>query len=135
MPREPEPRLSGLRILIVEDMGLVAEELRWMVEEIGCRVVAVASRLERAKALARSEDINGVLLDLNLSGENSSPVAAILRERKIPYIIISGYEASGRHQDGAAAAHLKKPFDDDELAAVMLRAFGSGSSAAVLRGK
>lgn len=129
--KEPDPGFARLRILIVEDMGLVADELRWMLETLGCRVVAVASRLEQAKKLAMREDINGALLDLNLSGQSSYPVADILLSRNIPFIITSGYD-SGRLDTGyAAVAHLKKPFDRDELAAILLRTFGPGRGAGV----
>jgi adenine/guanine phosphoribosyltransferase-like PRPP-binding protein len=40
--------LKGLRVLVVEDVGMVAMALKSMVEEIGCEVVGMAARLREA---------------------------------------------------------------------------------------
>jgi CheY-like chemotaxis protein len=127
---DPDDRLAGLRILIVEDMGLVAMELQLMLEKLDCHIVGVASRLSEAKELAQTtECLDGVLLDLNLSGRNSYPVAEILHERGIPFIIMSGYDTSHIRVDCASDAHLQKPFSHDDLARIMLRTFISGDAA------
>src|SRR5690606_525651 len=74
--------IAGLRILIVEDMGLIALELQTMLEGMGCAVVGMASRLSEAMDLARAaERLDGVLLDLNLAGEDSYPVTEVLHDR------------------------------------------------------
>ena len=120
----PEARLAGLHILIVEDVGLVATELRMMLDTMGCHTVGVASRLNEATRFAQAtERLDGVLLDLNLAGQNSYPVAEILHERGIPFIIMSGYDTSHTRADCADDAHLQKPFGHDDLAKVMLRTF------------
>jgi CheY-like chemotaxis protein len=119
-----EAGLADLHILIVEDMGLVAHELRLMLEKMGCHLVGVASRLSDAIRLAQTtERLDGVLLDLNLSGQYSYPVAEILHERCIPFIIMSGYDASHTRADCASDAHLQKPFGHADLVGKMLRAF------------
>ncbi len=119
-----EDALPGLRILIVEDMGLIAMELRRVLQRAGCEIVGVASRLSEALRIVQTtECLDGVLLDLNLSGEESYPVAEILHERGIPFIIMSGYDASNTRADCAHEAHLQKPFTNDDLAALMRRRF------------
>jgi DNA-binding response OmpR family regulator len=123
-----ESDLAGLRILIVEDMGMVAQRLKWMLEKESCHIVDVVSRLDDAAKLARSERLDGVLLDLNLSGEISYPVAEILHDRGIPFIIMTGYESSQIRADCASDAHLQKPFTDVELAAMMRRTFRLGKA-------
>ncbi len=120
---DSEASLAGLRILIVEDMGLIAHELRLMLDRMDCHLVGVASRLDEATRLARTERLDGVLLDLSLSGEDSYPVAEILHERGIPFIIMSGYDTSYIRSDWASEAHLQKPFDHDELVKMMLHTF------------
>lgn len=116
--------LVGLRVLVVEDNHLIATELRRMLDDLKCPVIDIASQLSEATALAQSAAIDGALLDLNLAGRQTYPVADILRERGIPLIIMSGYDASYLREDYADAAHLQKPFDCDELATMMLRTFG-----------
>lgn len=121
---DPEARLAGLRILIVEDMGLVSQALRWMLDKMNCHIVGVAARLSEATELAQTtERLDGVLLDLNLSGQNSYPVAEVLQERGIPFIIMSGYDTSHTRADFASDAHLQKPFSHDDLARMMRRTF------------
>jgi CheY-like chemotaxis protein len=127
---DPSERLAGLRILIVEDMGLVAMELQLMLEKMDCHIVGVASRLSEAKKLAQTtEHLDGVLLDLNLSGENSYPVAEILHERGIPFIIMSGYDTCNTRADCASDAHLQKPFSHEDLASMMHRTFTADDAA------
>jgi CheY-like chemotaxis protein len=120
----PAGQLAGLNILIVEDMGMIAIELGLMLDKLGCRTAGVASRLQEAANLARTiENLDGVLLDLNLSGEDSYLVAEILHERGIPLIIMSGYDSSHIRADCAQDAYLQKPFGHADLAAMMLQAF------------
>ncbi|MFW6107043.1 MAG: Na-translocating system protein MpsC family protein [bacterium] len=107
--------LKGLRVLVVEDVGIVAMSLKAMLQELGCVVVATAARLHEAEELARHEKLDGVLLDLNLAGQYSFPVADILRERNVPFIIMSGYDAGQLRPDLAEAPQMAKPFDREAL--------------------
>jgi CheY-like chemotaxis protein len=127
---DPDAKLAGLRILIVEDMGLVAQALCQMLDEFGCDIVGVASRLSEATRLAQTtERLDGVLLDLNLSGESAYPVTEILHERGIPFIIMSGYDTGNIRADCASDAYLQKPFSQDDLASTMLSTFRAGPDA------
>ncbi len=115
--------LAGLRILIVEDIGMVAVALRSMLEELGCIVVGIASRVPEAEKLAKDEQVDGVLLDLNLGGEYSFAVTDILHERKIPFIIMSGYDVQQLCPKLADEPQMSKPFDRAPLEAMMLTVF------------
>lgn len=103
--------LKGLRILIIEDVGIVAMSLKAILQELGCVVVGTAARLHEAEELSRHETLDGVLLDLNLAGQYTFPVADILRERNIPFIIMSGYDAGQLRADLAEEPQMAKPFD------------------------
>ncbi len=107
--------LKGLRILVVEDVGMVAMSLKAMLQELGCVVVGTAARLHEAEELARHETLDGVLLDLNLAGQYTFSVADILRERNVPFIIMSGYDAGQLRPDLADAPQMAKPFDREAL--------------------
>ncbi len=103
--------LRGARVLIVEDVGMVAMALKSLLEELGCEVVAMAARLGEAEDICRRERLDGVLLDLNLHGQYAYPVVDILRERKIPFIIMSGYDAGQLRADLVDAPQMQKPFE------------------------
>jgi len=107
--------LADLKVLVIEDVGMVAMALKSMLQEIGCSVVGTPARLYEAEELARSEDLDGVLLDLNLAGQYAYSVADILRERGIPYIIMSGYDVEQLRPSLAKDPCMQKPFEREPL--------------------
>ena len=115
--------LAGLRILVVEDEFLVALDLERIVEEAGGEVVGPVSGLDEALVKARAEALNGAILDVNIAGRKITPVAAVLRERGVPYILSTGYGPQGLEPDLAAAPSLRKPFDDSQVTALMTQVF------------
>lgn len=115
--------LAGLRILIVEDIGMVASALKTMLEELGCTVVGIASRVTEAEKFARHEQLDGVLLDLNLGGAYSFSVTDILHERNIPFIILSGYDVEQLCPKLADEPQMPKPFNRAPLEEMMLTVF------------
>lgn len=84
--------VAGLRILVVEDAALVALDLADQLTNCGCEVVGPVSNV--AGALARLNDgpVDGAVLDINLVGETSAPIAAWLSSHDVPFIFITGYE-------------------------------------------
>jgi uncharacterized protein YbcI len=75
--------------------------------------------------MARREKLDGVLLDLNLGGQFAYPVADILNERDIPYIIMSGYDAVQLRPELTGIPNIPKPFDRERLEAMILLVFCS----------
>ena len=117
-------RLDGFRILVVEDTVLLADAISDQLRSHGCTVIGPAGRLERALKLARSETLDGVLLDLNLAGEFSFPVAAELSKRGVPFIILTGYESlSIVPPEFRSAPRLQKPFYPEHLTDLIAQTF------------
>ncbi|MFU8865293.1 MAG: response regulator [Rhodobacterales bacterium] len=83
---------SSLRVLVVEDMWIVAEDLAAELEDLGCQVVGPAGKLEQGLQIAQQEQLDGAFLDVNLGAENSFPIAAALRERGVPFAFLTGYD-------------------------------------------
>ncbi len=104
-----------LRILIVEDEMLVAMNIEDMLIDLGHEVAGLASRLEPALALAREGDFDAAMLDVNLAGEQSFPVADLLRERGVPYLFATGYGVQGIAPEHRGAPVLQKPFRARDL--------------------
>jgi CheY-like chemotaxis protein len=126
---ESRRMLTGRRVLIIEDVGVVAMALKAMLEALGCTVAGTAARLPEARQLMLHEPCDVVLVDLNLGGEYAFPLVDILRERRIPFVITSGYDAGQLSSDLAAVPQLQKPFDLATLEAVLLEAFSAAPNA------
>lgn len=86
---------TGARVLLVEDDALIAAETAERIEDAGHVVAATASNLQEAKAAAADMDVDAVVLDLNLGGALSFPVADILLARGIPFVFVTGYQPEG----------------------------------------
>ena len=103
MTRHPTADLTGLSILVVEDEYLLAEALAEGLERCGASVVGPVPTVERAlRAVASAERIDFAVLDINLRGQMVYPVADMLKERGVPFLFATGYDAaavSGPYQD------------------------------------
>lgn len=106
--------LSGLKVLIIEDEAMIAMLLEDLLCDLGCEVVATASRYEDALAKASTLTPDVALLDVNLDGKLSLPIAATLGERKVPFVYATAYGAA-MPEDAPPGPILSKPFGLSEL--------------------
>jgi len=104
-----------LRVLIVEDEMLVAMNIEDMLLDLGHEVAGLASRLEPALALAAEGQFDIAMLDVNLAGQQSFPVAAILARRGIPFLFATGYGTKGVAEEYRSYPVLQKPFRANDL--------------------
>jgi CheY-like chemotaxis protein len=111
------------RVLVVEDEALVAMLVEDALLDAGFGVIGPAATVEEAMNLLAQEQPDAVVLDLNLAGETSTPVADALAARGIPYVIATGYGASGLPAGHQHAMVLAKPYDPGELTAMLTRIF------------
>ena len=86
---------SAIRVLIVEDEVLLALHLEDLLISLGHEVAGHATRIEMAIEFAYKSDIDFAILDINVAGTKSFPVADILRRRGVPFIFATGYGAEG----------------------------------------
>ncbi len=114
--------LAGMRVMVVEDEALLAMWVEDILGEMGCEVVATASRLDDAMDKARALAMDVALLDVNLAGQLSYPVAEILQARGIPFVFATGYGAAGLPNGLQDVPMLPKPFQQDRLAEALRRA-------------
>lgn len=120
MNEQDRPR----RALVVEDEILVAMYVEDLLIDLGFEVVAVATELEQALPLARDTAFDLAVLDINLNGKLSFPVAEVLRQRRIPFLFASGYGSRGLIEGYADAVRIQKPFRSRDLALAIERATG-----------
>jgi two-component sensor histidine kinase/CheY-like chemotaxis protein len=115
------------RILVVEDSFLLVIAIKAIIDDLGWVVVGPATRRSEALALARSELLDAALLDVNLDGEMSWDVAAVLRMRGIPFVFGTGYEASSVLPDDLAGSTvLAKPYRSKDLENRLREAIAAG---------
>jgi CheY-like chemotaxis protein len=107
--------LAGRRILVIEDEALIAGQIQSLLVGQGCLVAGPVRGLDNALALARSEPLDAAVLDVNLSGSQSEAVADALRQRAIPFVVLTGYADSGLSAAFYGAPVVAKPFDEEEL--------------------
>src|SRR5262245_2929232 len=108
--------LAGRRILVVEDEMVVAMMLEDMLADLGCEVVGVANRV--AKALAMIEDgmvFDAAVLDINLHGEKSFPLAAALAARGRPFVFSTGYGQRGVPDEFRRVPLVEKPYSQADV--------------------
>jgi CheY-like chemotaxis protein len=115
-----------LRILIVEDEMLVAMNIEDMLLDLGHEVAGLASRVEPALALAREAAFDLAMLDVNLAGEPSFPIADILAERGIPFMFATGYGTKGIAEGYRHHVVLQKPFRAADLAQALSAVLAPG---------
>jgi CheY-like chemotaxis protein len=100
---------------IVEDEALIRMMVAEMVADLGHEIAAEAGSLSEALKIGAACPFDVAILDLNLMGQNSEPVADLLEARGIPFVFASGYggdSVSEKHRDRPT---LMKPFAFTEL--------------------
>ena len=105
----------SLSVFLVEDEVLIRMMVADMLEELGHRVVAEAGDLSRAMKLAQSAVFDLAILDVNLHGEMSFPVAEAIKARQLPLIFSSGYEAKMAPNQYCGLLVLQKPYSLNKL--------------------
>lgn len=105
--------------LIVEDEPLVAMLVEDAIAELGLTASGPATRVDKALQLIEEQTFDGAILDVNLAGEPVYPVAALLRERKIPFLFLTGYAEEAIHADFDKMLIVRKPFTVDQIQAAI----------------
>ncbi len=106
--------LANRRILVVEDEFLIAAVLCDMLEDVAASVVGPAANLGEAMRLVQDQGIEAAILDMNLNGEWSDPVAEELVRRGIPFVFTTGYGANERTERFGART-VAKPYSWEEV--------------------
>jgi DNA-binding response OmpR family regulator len=108
--------LSGHLILVVEDEPLIALEIARALEDAGAQVVKT-STLKHALEIVEQDGLSAAILDHALGEEDASQLCERLKQRRIPFVMYSGYETL----EGAChnAPHVSKPIHPSMLVATM----------------
>jgi CheY-like chemotaxis protein len=107
--------MTGARVLLVEDMALLLLDLEDLVTELGLRVAATASTIEDGIGCARTHELDVAILDVDLAGKRSTPIAEILADRGVPIVFVTGFADAELPQRFEQYPRLPKPFADSQL--------------------
>src|SRR5262245_59398889 len=118
-------RLSGLTVLLIEDEFLIALDAQQILMELGARKVEIVSNFDQAQQRAEQADFDIAVLDVNLNGKLSFPIAATFRNRGVPVVFASGYQLRERPPEGfEGAVSVSKPYTADRLKEALCTALG-----------
>jgi CheY-like chemotaxis protein len=116
--------LTGKRVFLVEDEALVSMMFEHFLEDLGCDIIGTAARLDEALETGRTLAMDVAVLDINLNGQLSYPVAEMLQLRNIPFLFATGYGLAGVPAELRAVPVLSKPFRQKQLAEALIRVIG-----------
>jgi PAS domain S-box-containing protein len=107
--------LMADRVLLVEDEALIGMMMKNMLTELGLSVVGPYARMADALSAARDESFDAAILDVNLDGELTYPIADIFVDRNLPFAFVTGYGAQSIDERFAHIPIIQKPIARDVL--------------------
>jgi CheY-like chemotaxis protein len=117
--------LKGLRVLIIEDESMVALLMEDMLQDLGCTVVGTVARFNDAlKQATTGPAFDVALLDVNLNGKQTFPIAEALAARGARFVFATGYGQAILPPTLQGGPVLQKPFEQEALERALRRAVG-----------
>ncbi|HVU64669.1 MAG TPA: response regulator [Phycisphaerales bacterium] len=117
-----EPKLHGLRVLVVEDSFLVAKSISDILSDLGCQVVGPFNNSADAVGVVDAGGCDAAVLDVNLGGETSEPVADDLSTRGLPFLFVTSYTSPALLAPKYAAwPRVHKPLSRDALSDALVK--------------
>lgn len=105
-------------VFLVEDDPLIAESLEDTLRDFGWSITHKATTVEEGLRIARQAMVDVTILDVNLCGEESYPVAVALNKRHIPIIVCTGC-GWGLQDKFSKTIILEKPLSAERLRAAL----------------
>jgi DNA-binding LytR/AlgR family response regulator len=109
-----------IKILIVEDEGIIAEDMNQMLSDMGYEVLETAMDYEEALEILSTETPDLILLDVNLGGKKDGiDLAEVINEKyQVPFIFTTSFsdtQTLERAKHVSPVNYLVKPFKKEQL--------------------
>ena len=109
-----------IRILIVEDKAIIADDIALKLSQLGYAIVDIAEDGETALSMAARHQPDLVLMDIRLPGgmDGIDTAQTLLKTRPLPIIYLTAHSDQRivqRAMQTGPAAYIVKPFDTREL--------------------
>jgi CheY-like chemotaxis protein len=113
--------LQGCRVLVIEDDFLIAELVLDLLEAAGASVAGPIGTVGEAMCFIETHgrSVDHVILDLDLHGKKTYPIASRLVALKIPFIFVSGYSRESIETPYRRFPHCEKPIRAADLLGLM----------------
>lgn len=102
-------------ILLVEDEFLIALDVQMRLQEAGYKVLDPVANVEDAMSTLDNAKVCAAILDMNISGSTSFPIAERLKAEGKPFIFLSGNDAYQLQESYSDRIVLTKPIDYEQL--------------------
>ena len=114
-------------VLVIEDEPIVALDVVLTLEEAGYAVVGPAPTVPAALTALREVRPDVAILDVNLDGELSTPVAEALQAARVPFVVATAYNPAVIPPTLRHAPVLIKPVAAGTLLRVLAKLLGGDS--------
>lgn len=115
-PERQEPAETPAGILVIEDDPIVAMHVEEVLGALGFRDIKIAYDLASAMAVISAKLPALALLDVNIRGDLVFPIAAALREHRIPFVFVTGRAREDLPVEWSGHPVLAKPLSPKALA-------------------
>lgn len=110
-------KLTGMRVLLVEDQVLIALDAESCLKALGAAQVVIAPTSEHALNQIKNARPDLAVLDVNLGDHTSTPVAELLRTLGVPFVFATGYGDTVMIPESLRGTPMvRKPYADTTLA-------------------
>lgn len=110
---------------------LVLMVLEDMLTDLGCTSITAAGNFEKALSLVAAQSFDLAMLDVNLNGQLSYPIANALTDAGVPFAFSTGYGEHGVDEGYRAHPVLNKPFEGPQLERVLTALLAAGDPRAI----
>ncbi|MCF8361359.1 MAG: LytTR family transcriptional regulator DNA-binding domain-containing protein [Prolixibacteraceae bacterium] len=109
-----------VKVLIVEDEFMIAEDIAMRLDDFGYEVVNTVSNAKQALDIIEKNPVDLALLDINISGPvDGIQLASVIQKKyNIPFIYLTSLASKAvveRAQKTLPSAFLLKPFNDRQV--------------------
>ena len=87
--------------------------------DLGCTSVSAAATVDQALDLINAHAFDVALVDVNLNGSKSYPVADALAARGVPFVFSTGYSGQTLDDGYRDRPVLGKPYSEARLVAIL----------------
>ena len=109
---------AAMRVLIVEDMAIIALDIEDMIQAVTPASVQTASTVDEATKALESSTFDFVVLDYSVGDTTSADIARRLKADGVHCVVVSGFGRDALKPDEMQGIRiLDKPIQQDLLAA------------------
>ena len=111
---------ANLRVLVLEDEFIIADEIASILEDAGHTVLGPTPTIDSAMSRLEEEGKpDAAIIDANIRGDSSVVVAHRLRELQVPFCLCTGYRSGDMASEFGDVAIVQKPVNPADLLATI----------------